>query len=371
LEKVDEEFVKTYALVDALISANKLGVRVRQSWWDRLWSAAVSEGAQETFTGGEQFYGRVINSSGGRLTEHLLQMIDARRRKGAKPARSDLTRLRAVMRSPTPAGHLGRGALAHDFGFVWSLNPSLTRRYLVPWLGLDSGEGRNLRAVLTQFARLQADAFQAVKAAILRGVQETDTGNMLADHVAAQLLFPVLSSMKGDPNANWGLAASEVRQALGSAKAGVREGAALRMRQWLAQMPDGPAESWRKLIGPLFRSTWPADRIFRDEACTRQLAELCVGAGEAFPEVFTAVQPYLATFEQGWANLHFLQISQAPEQFPQTTLELVWTLCGPPSRSMSTDLAPILDRVAAAKPKISVDRRFQWLEDRAYRRGLN
>jgi hypothetical protein len=35
---------------------------------------------------------------------------------------------------------------------------------------------------------------------------------------------------------------------------------------------------------------------------------------------------------------------------------------------MTHDLAPILDRIAAANSKMAVDRRFQWLEDRAFRR---
>jgi hypothetical protein len=370
LECAEDGFLKTtsYGLVAGFICAEKLGVDLRGDWWDRLWRNAEAHEERGTYADGSDFYGRVINSSGGRLTEHLLLMIDQRRKAGAKPSRNDLTRLKQVVMSETPAGHFGRGALVHDFGFVWSLGVRRVQHGLLARLELDTPEGVALRIVLTEYAQLQPGAFRAAKAAILRGIKECDAHDTPKSNVAAKLLYPVLSMIRCDPDADWGLISAEVRQAMSGVQPGVREGAAFCMQQWLGQMEQGPTEGWRGIIGPLFELTWPEDRNIRDEATSSRLAALCVQAEDAFPEALNTIKPYLAPFERDWASVHFLEISKAPERFPQESLELVWSLCGPPSQSVTHDIGAVLDRIAEAKPEIAIDRRFQWLEDRAFRR---
>ncbi|MNY78553.1 hypothetical protein D3C86_2188470 [compost metagenome] len=74
-------------------------------------------------------------------------------------------------------------------------------------------------------------------------------------------------------------------------------------------------------------------------------------------------------FEDEWIGLHFLNSSKAPEQFPDTTLDLLWVICGPSCKGQSHDLGDILDRLAVAKDELAVDRRFQWLEQRTIRLG--
>jgi hypothetical protein len=371
LKDVDEAFLRvtSSALIDGLISASKLGADIRHDWWDRLWRIAESEEADDIPTDGVRFYQRVINSLGGRLAEHLLLKIDHRRKAGAKPSRIDLARMKTIMRSDTPAGHLGRGALVNDFGFVWSLGAHRVQRDLVPWLHPDTAKGAALRAVLVDYARLlQPEATRAVKDAILRGVQESDARNVEKRSVAAKLLYPVLCQIRGDGDAHSGLTSAEVRRALSHAKPGVREGAASCLRQWVGQTGHVAAEGWRKIIRPLFEATWPADRACCDEASTHELAALCVGAGDAFPEALALVMPFLTPFEQEWPNIGFLGTSNAPELFPRESLELIWKLCGPSSQSKRHDLAPVLDRITRARPELSADRRFQWLEDRGFRR---
>lgn len=375
LEGVNDVFLKAtiHALVEGLISAHQLEANLRRNWWahlwrrdwwDRLWSIAEAEKGRKTPTNDGRFYDRVINSPGGRLTELLLLMINRLRQTGIKPSPIDLARLKKIMMSDTPAGHMGRGALVHDFGFVWSLVPDLARLGLVPRLALETQEGVALRTVLMDCALLQPKATNAVKAAILLGIRESDGRGM----PAAKLLFPILSAIRKDPDSDRSFTGAEVREALSGAKPDVRKGAAFCMCEWLGRMELRPADGWRKLIGPLFEATWPADRAFREEASTQELAALCVAAADAFPEALAVIRPFLAPFERAWANIHFLKTSSAPDDFPSECLDLVWVLFGPPSQSISHDLGSILDRIAAAKPRLSADRRFQWLEDRAFRR---
>jgi hypothetical protein len=80
------------------------------------------------------------------------------------------------------------------------------------------------------------------------------------------------------------------------------------------------------------------------------------------------IKPYLSAFERDWAYIDFLKTSQAPQRVAHESLELIWALCGPPSHSKTYIFDSVLDRIAAARPKVSVDRRFQWLKHRPFRR---
>lgn len=93
-----------------------------------------------------------------------------------------------------------------------------------------------------------------------------------------------------------------------------------------------------------------------------------MSTGEAFPEALAVIKPYLKPFERKWAHIEFIGTSGVPERFPRESLDLIWALCGPPSQSVTHSLGSVLDRIAVASPEVSVDRRFQWLEDRALRR---
>ena len=78
---------------------------------------------------------------------------------------------------------------------------------------------------------------------------------------------------------------------------------------------------------------------------------------------------YLTPFVGDWYSLHFLESSNAPQQHPETTLELLWVICGQGSRGQSTELGKILDRIVVVRPALETDRRLQWLQQKAVRYG--
>ncbi len=369
LEAVDVAFLqdRTHALVVALRAAQQAGLNVSSTWWDRLWEVADVPTDNEAPISTERFYERVINSAAGWLAQTLLLRLRDGRKRRRKPAPADLSRLDRILDSSTISGVLARGELTASAGFLWSISPSRLRRGLFPRLGLDTVEGAALRDVLTQYANLGPTSAGILKTVLLRGVAESRTTGMPAANVAAKLLYPVLSAIRGDPGPRANLSSLDVKRALGRARPGVRAGAALLLRNWLPKLPGDPAVIWRDLIGPLFEATWPDDdRRLRDEESSRQLGALATQAGGAFPEALALIKPHLAYCEREWGDLSFLK-SATCTQYPSATLELAWVLCGPPSQSNSYDLAEILDALRAADPIIATDRRFQWLEDRAVR----
>jgi hypothetical protein len=68
-------------------------------------------------------------------------------------------------------------------------------------------------------------------------------------------------------------------------------------------------------------------------------------------------------------SLYFLEQFDVPRQYPYACLKLLWLMCGPGCVGQSGDLAKVLDVLVSAAPKLEIDRRVQWLEQRAIRLG--
>jgi len=70
---------------------------------------------------------------------------------------------------------------------------------------------------------------------------------------------------------------------------------------------------------------------------------------------------------EGHGGTHVIERSGAPEKFPRETLILLWKLFGPGTTSDLYGVPKILDRLIAALPAIELDRRLQWLDQKATR----
>jgi hypothetical protein len=131
------------------------------------------------------------------------------------------------------------------------------------------------------------------------------------------------------------------------------------------------AVSWRDKYKPVFTSLWPLDRKYRNEQTSRALAQFALAAGEAFPDAFDTVHPYLVPMTDGWPQLHFFTMHRGPEitrAYPEKVLSLLWCLLRTPTaKGRSTDLPAILGALKAANRKLGQDRRLQLLEERAAR----
>ena len=92
-----------------------------------------------------------------------------------------------------------------------------------------------------------------------------------------------------------------------------------------------------------------------------------VGAGSEFPAALEQLQPYIAPYDRGDGSLRPIVSSDLPEEFPRETLKLLWLVCGPKSRGSFYEISTIIDRLIEADPGIEVDRRLQWLAQRAER----
>lgn len=371
LDTADDTFLQRVGghLVDLWPMACTAGVVTADDWWDRLWAIVELDNEALNLDGGDRFYDRVINQPAGRLMEHLISAINHRKTRLKRISIDDRTRLRRVMESNTKAGWLARAVCIRDAGFVLFLDRSGTLNSLRPWLAAEGIQGATLRSVLVEFAQLGTSATRAYRNELKQGVLESQVSGDAASHVASSLLRPLFSQAMSRSCVNWGLQEEDVREILKRASPSVLEGAAHCFRLWVAPNDMTSEKAWRLGVRPVFEKVWPRERRFKRAAHTKYLAAMCVDAGKAFPEAFDVVRHYLVPYEDEWVGLYFLDSSKAPDVYPSKTLDLLWAICGPGCNGQSTDLGKILDRIGTANRELVVDRRYQWLEQRAVRYG--
>lgn len=371
LRGADEPLLARLAarLVDLLPAARYGNMEAADWWWDHLWTLLENDPEPIQPEAGGQFYDRVINRPAGRLTEHLIRVISSRKTKKRRVSSADRDRLRRVFDSETPAGWWARGACANQLTFLLYIDRVGALGRFRPWLSRLDEQGAALRSVMVEYCLLDEAVTRSFKNEVLRGVVESQASDSLAAHVASRLLRPLFSQAAHSGKTDWGLRSEDVRVALRQVSPSILEGAAECFRVWVTPADKSPERAWIDAVRPVFESVWPQEARFKRSSHARDLAWLCVASGRRFSEALEVVRPFLAPFDQDWVNLHFVSASKAPENHPETMLDLLWAICGPESRGQSTELGNVLDRIAAKRPQLVRDRRFQWLNQRAVRFG--
>jgi hypothetical protein len=355
-------------LIDLLPIARSADMPSCDAWWDRLWQIVEQQDESPVeFGDGDSFYSSVMGHPAGRLAEHLLVLIDKRKKSTKKVSRNDIRRLRNLLKSDRNSGWLARGVCARNAGFVLYIDPKGAREWLRIRIAADNLQGKTLRSVLVERAELGSEATLFYKKDLLRGVVESGVSNEAAANVASKILRPLIHQRMTGEGHNWGLDEDEVRDALRCVADPILEGAAHCLKSWVNSWGPQPEIVWCNAIRPVFEAVWPKERKFKRPQLTRDLAALCVGARRAFPEALELVRHYLSPFDGEWVSVHFLASSDVPQQHPDAVLDLLWIVCGPGSRGQSIDLGKILDRLIKANASLEVDRRFQWLEQQCIR----
>ena len=368
LSKVDLEILRPMVsgLSDLIRSAPRQRFANLDGWLERLWKI-VSEQPIQPLDLSSDLYDKAINSIAGRLTETLLLEMDARRKQDIAPSEALRQLVRSIAGHEGPAGQLGRAVLTHDASFLLSIERSCVIDILGPHISASDEEGAALRAVMLSSRSISPDLTQSLKEAIKKGAVESGQSGHVARAIAANVLRPAVSDIRGDHSVRWGLTASDVAHVLREAPQEMRSGALEVLAIWLRDDPAGVEEAWCAMIIPFFKKVWPKEHKFRDVSLTPHLIDLAVGSGDQFPTAVEFLQPYLSPYDRGYGSLRSIDKSEVPEKFPRETLNLLWLVCGPKSRGSFYEISKIIDRLIDADPGIEDNHSLQWLEQRAER----
>ena len=221
---------------------------------------------------------------------------------------------------------------------------------------------------MLKYGSITPDVTVVFADAIRTGVLEAVSDDHHARTIGSNILRPALADIEGIEEVQWGLSAADVAQLLRSAAPPVRRGALeVSCQGGWKNHQGGPEAGWHRMVAPFFERVWPPERQFRDSSLTPHLIDLAVGSGDEFPAALRMLRPYISPYDKGHGSLHGIDSSKAPERFPRETLDLLWLVCGPESRGSFYEISAIIDKLIEADSDIEIDRRLQWLEQRAER----
>lgn len=330
-------------------------------WWAKLFTVSVAYD-EELLDADRDLYEAAINSPGGRLAEAALIDIQNARRAGDAIPQWLLDATSSMAIANGRQGAMARAVLIHNISFVVSIEGQNTITPLNSVLSGDTTEAARLRAVLVSQGNISSKASKAFSDAIKLGLKELDGSRSDAVAAAATILSPSISLIRGEAAPeDWGFNLDDAADILRSGSPALREGAADVLRQWITKIAGEPAQAWRTVIGPLLDQIWPRERVLRESNLTRFFTELAVGSGDAFPEAFEQLRPYLVLLERN-GGVYPIKNSNIPENFPQQTLSLLWCLFGPGHTGHLSGVPEVLERLIQADPEIELDRRLQWLD---------
>jgi len=349
-------------LVDLFMVGPRGRFAGREDWYDRLWDALA---LNLDVIDRPDLADASLNRPAGRLTQILVEELEAAVEEGAERVARQRARLASVADSTAPVAIFARATMVRQLAFLLTVDPALVAQHLKPRLA-EGPEASQLRQQLIRYTQITSNLTQLMASEILLAVVEEQTDPRLGESIAAGILRPGLAGLRGETEPQWGISVAQVRQALREGPGSLRRGALAVIKLWMILEPSGIEQGWSDLAKPFLEHLWPKERRLVDEANSGALADLAVSAGPAFPEALSIVRDYIRPRGDGRLHLYAIKSSTAPTTHPRETLELLWLLCGP-SGGTSYDMPELLDLLLAANEALSVDRRLQSLEQRSMR----
>ena len=358
----------TSGLTDLIFSAPRQHVAGMDGWLNRLWESVSAQQA-ESLDFSTDIYEKAICTTVGRITQTLLQEINTKKQDDGYPTEAQAKLIRRISACEGTVGQIGRAVLGGDLAFLLSIDQQCVFDTFKPRLNADNSEGKALRAVMLRYGSITPKLTQYFKQAIITGVTESRSSDDTAEIIVSNILRPALVDIRGHDTDDWGLNASDVAHVLRHASPAIRVAATAVLERWHSDDEAGAEDAWRNTFGPFFKNVWPKESEFQDHSQTRHLIALAVGAGDEFPLALAQLRPYILPFDNRYGGIYDIENSDAPEKFPDETLDLLWLVCGRGTRRTFHRIPVIIDRLIEAKPSIEIDRRLQRLELHAERYG--
>jgi hypothetical protein len=125
---------------------------------------------------------------------------------------------------------------------------------------------------------------------------------------------------------------------------------------------DKAANYWNEVWYPFFQTVWPKKKEAISQETAGRFAEVCVDAGEEFPNAVVALKNYLVPIQWPDWVLDKLVESGRHKDDPEEALELVSRIMGNSHQMPVLSLKQFLDNIGAAKPSLRDSSEFKRLE---------
>lgn len=259
----------------------------------------------------------------------------------------------------------GRVLLAAHALSLFRVDKAWTELYLLPLLDWNRSETEAQSAWegFLWSPRLYRPLMEAIKPTFLDTVNHYSQLGEHNEQFAAFLTFAAL-----DPGDTFTIA--QLATAFRALPAdGLRESA-----QALARAQEGAGEQredyWKNRVLPFWEKIWPKSHDRASSTNAESLARLCIAAGGEFPSAMATVGNWLRVVQHPDYVIRRLQESGLSARFPESALQLLFTILGDQPSWLSEELRQCLEAIGQAAPNLRQDYRFMRVDELARKVGI-
>lgn len=248
---------------------------------------------------------------------------------------------------------------------LFRVDPGWTTKNLVPLFDWGScpSEAIGIWSGFLQSARFYLPFIDKIKAPFIRTVDHYEDIGDRGSVYAGLLLFAALDETS-----------TFRRKDLRDATKKLPDDGLQHTARLLAQLVDGENDQgkyWKTRVKPYLRSIWPQLDVPRAELVHMYLAELCIAAGELFPDAVKTLKYWLNPLrEHAGYVVNLLHDAGHCKKSPKLALELLHRVVDTNYQWAPTKLGDCLEEITDAKEVLRNDPRYlQLVEFRRGKRG--
>ena len=274
-----------------------------------------------------------------------------------EPVRQHLDRINA-----DPYGHLGRTMLATRLHNLFAIDPDWVREHLIPRLSLGrcSEEAKDLWSAYGWSPRVGPGLLAAFKDSFLEILYHQDKDERSTRSLTS-LFISICLELPGR------LSAQEIHRVVQSMSEEALKTVLSRLKRCFGVDSTEGARIWRDKVHPWLENYWPREQARNTAGTSGVMLDMLPDCGEDFPVAAEWSLDYLRPLED--FGLHRLSENGHASQHPESMLQVL-------DRIVDAEVLPvhqrpllnkILKEVAAVRPTINGDDRFQKLYQLANR----
>lgn len=309
--------------------------------------------------------GQAINHPVGLVTEALLQWWYQRKLEDGQGLPEEL-KLIFIDICNTEEGKFRHGRIllsAHVIA-LYRVDYNWTTEYLLPLFDWSLPvEARAAWAGFLRSPRLYRPLLADIKQPLLEGAKHYEELDKHAEQFASFLTFVALD--RGDT-----FTIEELADATRCLPIGGIEKAVQTLIRALEGAQDLRGEYWRNRILPYLQKIWPQDRDRITPAISESFAQLCVEAGEVFPEALQELQHWIHPLQHPGYIFVLIHGKNFCKQFPEDTLMFLDLIVGDDVQWIPIELSKCLDGIEQTDQQLANDNRFIRLSNLYRRHGI-
>jgi len=143
--------------------------------------------------------------------------------------------------------------------------------------------------------------------------------------------------------------------------------AAQALTRMLESAGDQRGDYWNNRVSPYLRKIWPKSRDLITPEISKNLAHLCVTAGEMFPDAWKELQHWIEPVECTDYAVHSMNKTKICEQYPKESLAFLNAVVGEKGTWYINELQQCLDDIRQANPQLVDDAGFIRLAEQVKR----